>query len=75
MCNPMQMLDEIASTVGKEFDFLREARLMKAVADRLQPDNLAIRIPQPLMQLTTPDLLVMERMTGANPQNPHSTTQ
>jgi len=66
----MQMLDEMASTVGKEFDFQREARLMKVVADRLQPDGLAIRIPRPLMHLTTPNLLVMEQMAGESPPPP-----
>ena len=61
----MQMLDEMRDTVGKEFDFVREARLMKAIAARLAGDtDLRIRIPQPLMDLTTPGLLVMQRMEG-----------
>ena len=62
--NGLQMLDEMAATVHKEFDFRREARLMHAIAARLQKDGLRIRIPEPVMGLTSAELLVMQRMTG-----------
>ena len=57
------MLDEMRDTVGKEFDFVREARLMLAIRKRLQ-DLQCILIPKPLLSLTTPELLVMQRMSG-----------
>lgn len=58
------MLDEMRDTVGKEFDFLREARLMGVIRQRLQDHNIDIEIPKPFLNLTTPDLLVMQYMPG-----------
>ena len=43
------------------FDFWREARPMGVVADRLQLDSLAVLIPHPIMQLTTPGLLAWNK--------------
>lgn len=60
----MQLIDEMRDTVGKEFDFVREARLMRVIAERLSLDGLKIRIPQPVTELISPQLLVMERMPG-----------
>ena len=61
------MLDEMRDTVGKEFDFMREARLMHVIRQRLQDCQIDIQIPQPLFSLTTPDLLVMQYMQGNIP--------
>ena len=58
------MLNEMAETVGKEFDFRREARLMDTVRSRLQDCSLAVKIPQPVHSMTTTNLLVMQRMQG-----------
>lgn len=63
------MLDEMRDTVGKEFDFVREARLMLAIRGRLESTK-AIQIPVPLLGLTTPELLVMQRMSGSPLQPP-----
>lgn len=60
----LQMLDEMRDTVGKEFDFQREAVLMRAISRRLEPDALRIRMPRPAMALCSPGLLVMEHMPG-----------
>lgn len=52
-------------TVPKEFDFLREARLMRVIAGRLRHARLpGVIIPEPLMALSSPQLLVMQRMKG-----------
>ena len=58
------MLDEMRDTVGKEFDFVREARLMGVIKQRLAKECPDIVIPQPFFGLTTPDLLVMQYMPG-----------
>lgn len=57
------MLDEMRDTVGKEFDFVREARLMLVIRGRLA-DLQCIQVPRPVLSLTTPELLVMQRMSG-----------
>lgn len=59
------MLDEMAATVGKEFDFLREALLMRVIGARLAADGLRIRIPRPALSLCSRGLLVMQRLEGA----------
>lgn len=52
-------------TVPKEFDFLREARLMRVIAGRLRHARLpGVIVPEPLMALSSPQLLVMQRMKG-----------
>ena len=58
------MLDEMAETVGKEFDFEREARLMETVRQRLEVSNTDVKIPKPIQPLTSTRLLVMKRMQG-----------
>lgn len=60
----MQLLDEMRDTVGKEFDFVREARLMHVIRVRLQESHQGVCIPEPIFSLTTPDLLVMQQMPG-----------
>lgn len=53
-------------TVPKEFDFLREARLMRVIAGRLRSARLpGVIVPEPLLALSSPQLLVMQRMQGA----------
>ena len=60
-----QILEEMRETVPKEFDFLREARLMRVIAARAKAAGIrGIVIPQPLMLLTCRELLVMQRMPG-----------
>ena len=50
----------------REFDFVREARLMKALGERLRAAGHArILVPQPVSALTSQRLLVMQRMHGA----------
>ena len=62
---PAQMLAEMRETVPKEFDFVREARLQSAVGARLQAGQVAgVCVPKPLLALTTPQVLVMQRMHG-----------
>ena len=61
----MQLLEEMRDTVPKEFDFLREARLMQVIADRAAAAGLrGVTIPQPLLALSSKELLVMQRMPG-----------
>ncbi len=63
-----QMLDEMRETVPREFDFAREARLMKALGERLRAaGHAAVLVPEPLAALTSPRLLVMQRMQGDDP--------
>ena len=53
-------------TVPKEFDFLREAKLMQVIAVRAKAAGIrGILIPKPLMALSSRGLLVMERMEGS----------
>ncbi len=52
-------------TVPKEFDFLREARLMRVIAARLKAAGIeGVIVPEPLMALSSQQLLVMQRMPG-----------
>ena len=52
----------------QEFDFLREARLMRVIAARLAGAGVrGLVIPEPLLALSTPRMLVMQRMPGAGP--------
>ena len=60
-----QMLEEMRETVPREFDFVREARLMKALGERLRAAGHAcILVPEPVSALTSQRLLVMQRMQG-----------
>ena len=62
----LQMLEEMRETVPREFDFVREARLMKALGERLRAAGHArILVPEPVSALTSQRLLVMQRMHGA----------
>ncbi len=57
----------------KEFDFLREARLMQVIAARAQAAGLrGVTIPQPLLALSSKELLVMQRMPGTPTDPPLS---
>ncbi len=59
------MLEEMRDTVPKEFDFLREAKVMQVIAARAKAADIqGIVIPTPLMALSSKNLLVMERMAG-----------
>lgn len=61
----VQILGEMRETVPKEFDFLREAKLMRVIAARVREAGLkGVVIPEPLLALTSPQLLVMQRMPG-----------
>lgn len=61
-----QLLGEMRETVPKEFDFLREARLMRLIAARIKSARLpGVVVPEPLLALSSPQLLVMQRMPGA----------
>jgi predicted unusual protein kinase regulating ubiquinone biosynthesis (AarF/ABC1/UbiB family) len=61
----VQILGEMRETVPKEFDFLREARLMRVIAARLRKSGLqGVVIPEPLLALSSQQLLVMQRMHG-----------
>ena len=75
----MQLLEEMRETVPKEFDFLREARLMQVIAARARAAGLkGVTIPQPLLALSSKELLVMQRMPGSpciHPRHPcHDST-
>ena len=59
-----QMLQEMRATIRAEFNFLREAHVMRAIAARLKGDGVGIVIPEPLFALSSPHLLVMQRMSG-----------
>ena len=53
-------------TVPKEFDFLREAKLMQVIAARARAAGIqGVLIPEPLMALSSRGLLVMQRMEGS----------
>ena len=57
----------------KEFDFLREARLMQVIAARAKAAGLqGVTIPQPLLALSSKELLVMQRMPGTPTEPPLS---
>ncbi|BDA51611.1 Protein ACTIVITY OF BC1 COMPLEX KINASE 8, chloroplastic [Coccomyxa sp. Obi] len=59
------VLGEMRDTVPKEFDFLREARLMRVIAGRLRHARLpGVIVPEPVLALSSPQLLVMQRMQG-----------
>ncbi|CAL8465766.1 g5302 [Coccomyxa elongata] len=59
------VLGEMRDTVPKEFDFLREARLMRVISGRLRHAQLpGMIVPEPLLALSSPQLLVMQRMQG-----------
>ena len=61
----LQLLEEMRDTVPKEFDFLREAKLMQVIAARAKAARLrGVIIPQPLLALSSKELLVMQRMPG-----------
>ncbi len=61
----MQILEEMSETVPKEFHFGREARLMRIIGARLHRSGFhTILVAQPLLALCSPNLLVMERMSG-----------
>ena len=67
----MQLLEEMRDTVPKEFDFLREARLMQVIAARAANAGLqGVTIPQPLLALSSKELLVMQRMPGTPQSTP-----
>ena len=52
----------------QEFDFLREARLMRVIAARLAAAGVCgVVVPEPLLALSTPRMLVMQRMLGGGP--------
>ena len=65
-----QILEEMRDTVPKEFDFLREAKLMQVIAARAKAAGIqGVVIPKPLMALSSKGLLVMQRMEGdSSPQ-------
>ncbi|CAL5224036.1 g6658 [Coccomyxa viridis] len=59
------ILEEMRDTVPKEFDFLREAKLMQVMAARAKAAGIhGVLIPEPLMALSSKGLLVMQRMEG-----------
>ncbi|KAK9822468.1 hypothetical protein WJX81_005700 [Elliptochloris bilobata] len=63
--NPFLMLEEVRETVPREFDFVREACLMKALGERLRAaGHSLVLVPEPVSALTSPRLLVMQRMQG-----------
>eukprot|EP00884_Botryococcus_braunii_P006323 jgi/Botrbrau1/15692/Bobra.4_1s0069.1 len=63
--DPIPILEEMSETVPKEFHFGREARLMRIIGARLHRSGFhTILVAQPLLALCSPNLLVMERMSG-----------
>jgi predicted unusual protein kinase regulating ubiquinone biosynthesis (AarF/ABC1/UbiB family) len=52
----------------QEFDFMREARLTRIIAARLAGAGVrGVAVPEPLLALSTPRMLVMQRMAGTCP--------
>ena len=64
-CHLAQMLEEMAANVPKEFDFAREALLMRVIGARLAASGVrGVAVPEPLPALSSRALLVMQRMPG-----------
>ena len=55
----------------QEFDFLREAQLMRVIAARLAAAGVrGVAVPEPLLALSTPRMLVMQHMPGGTAATP-----
>lgn len=59
---------ELREVVPREFDFLREARLLEAMKFRLSEDSEldSIKVPRVLSELCTEKMLTMEFIEGIN---------
>jgi predicted unusual protein kinase regulating ubiquinone biosynthesis (AarF/ABC1/UbiB family) len=55
---------EMQIAVPKEFDFQREARLMGALRQRMTSVAPDLVIPEPVLPLCGPGIIVMQRMQG-----------
>ncbi|CAL8465797.1 g5333 [Coccomyxa elongata] len=63
--SPSRVGGDARDETAKEFDFLREARLMRVTANRLCHARMpGVIVPEPLMALSSPQLLIMQRMEG-----------
>jgi len=55
---------EMQVAIPKEWDFSREARLMATLRERIARVSKAIVVPEPVMPLCTPGMIVMSRLQG-----------
>jgi predicted unusual protein kinase regulating ubiquinone biosynthesis (AarF/ABC1/UbiB family) len=66
MANPIAVVEDFATTLAAELNFVTEARSMERFAAGLERfgDNRQVRIPAVCWPLTTPRVLTMERIHG-----------
>lgn len=66
MANPVAVIEDYATTLSEELNFVLEARSMEAFEANLRRfgDNQTIRVPAVHWPLTTPRVLTMERVWG-----------
>ncbi|MGH9022559.1 MAG: ABC1 kinase family protein [Acidimicrobiia bacterium] len=66
MANPVAVIEDYATTLSEELNFVLEARSMEAFEANLRRfgDNQTIRVPAVDWPLTTPRVLTMERIWG-----------
>ena len=60
----MPFMDEFEKQFKMEFDFAREARMLKTIGDTIHPHFKNVRIPIPYLEYCTPKCIVMERFYG-----------
>ncbi len=66
MANPVAVVEDFATTLAQELNFVIEARSMERFADNLRTygTNDHVRVPTVHWALTTPRVLTMERIHG-----------
>ena len=66
MANPVAVVDDFATTLSEELNFVVEARSMETFASNLRAygKNDDIRVPAVCWEFTTPRVLTMERVHG-----------
>lgn len=60
----LPFLREVRKQFMTEFDYAREARSLQQIADNIEPIFNEVRVPHPLPELCTRDVLVMEYLQG-----------
>jgi aarF domain-containing kinase len=65
LANPVGVVDDFAATLAEELDFTKEAANLTRFNDIMaELGHKNVRAPVPIMDLTTPRVLVMERFIG-----------
>ena len=61
---PVEMVEQLAPIIRRELDFGSERRNLVHFAERLGEAGLSVRVPQPIEELCTAKVLVMEELDG-----------